>query len=206
MSFSLLLSHCHNLFATSHYAQRRSLSALCCLMFFQDLMLRSRLATHLQLASHVARLKEAICCNCPLLCQTFKGSPQTTRQPTRPLIASSELYPSLPNSKRPQLRRHISHHICKNKLATHQALHFSALLSLPHSVLSNISPSSSLRLSICLRLGQVTALRELRLNPTPTQLTHIIPAIFHKKGTFDINQPPSLSSPSFSHVRTKNTH
>lgn len=75
-----------------------------------------------------------------------------------------------------------------------KSLHFSALLPLPHTVLSNNSPSSLLHLYICLRLGQVTALRELRPNPTPTQLTHIIPAIFHKKGTFDINQPPSLSS------------
>lgn len=84
--------------------------------------------------------------------------------------------------------------MCRNKLDTYEALRFSALRPLPHTVLSNNSPSSSLRLSICLRLGQVTALRELRPNPTPTQLTHIIPAIFHKKGTFDINQPPSLSS------------
>lgn len=91
MSHSLLLSHSYDLFANSHYSQRGGLSAFRSLMFFQDLMLRSRLTARLQLASNVAGLKEALCCHCSLPCHTLTGLPHTTHQSTHPAAALAEL-------------------------------------------------------------------------------------------------------------------
>lgn len=187
------------------YAQRRSLSALRCLMFFQDLMLRNRLAAHLQLASHVERLKEAIWCNFPPPCHTFMSLPETTRQSSRPLVRPFPI-PSQPAKDLNSNHTFLST-FAKSKPNTHQALHFSFFCS-------SSSPTCSAEklftfiFTPSLYLPPAgsgnSAQRAETKHDTHTAHSHYS-SNFPQKGTFDINQPNLFELP-LSHICMQKKH
>lgn len=90
------------------------LSAFRFLMFFQDLMGRRRLTARLQLASHVARLKQALCSNCSLPCHILTGLPHATHQSTHPAAALTQPGP-FQTANDLNSKNTFTNHIWKNK-------------------------------------------------------------------------------------------